>query len=72
MNVKPVTEVIREAAETMHSYSERMNKLADDIESSGDLSSCGEALNMISNMLANIRMDLFVTRPIREYEKELR
>lgn len=71
MNTKPTSEVIRQAAKTIEEYSKRMNKLADDMDRTEDLSYCGEALSMVINMLSNIRIDLFSTRPIREYERTI-
>jgi hypothetical protein len=69
MNVKPTVELIRESTIRMRQYANELERLAKNMEDGNDLSLASEALSIISNCFSNIRLDLFVTRPLREYER---
>lgn len=69
MDVKPTCQVIYEMAETMRQYAAELETIANKMDRSVDLEYASDALQAIKNMNANLRTDLLVTRPIREYQK---
>ena len=59
-------QLVRESAKTMHRYADDMDRCADKMEERDDLEYLGEAMLCVTNMLNNLRLDLFVSRPVRE------
>jgi hypothetical protein len=71
IDVEPTAEVIDRMANQLRDYAIDLDRTARSMRDSGDISYAGEAMNNIQNIGMNLRADLLVTRPIREYEKIL-
>lgn len=71
MNTKDTAETILEMAETMDRYARQLERCADKLDKTGEFEYAAEALSTVINCLGNLRLDLLVTRPIREYQREL-
>ena len=72
MNAKMTVEVVRNAANLLRKAAMDMEHQAKLMDQTGDLTRASECLNIISNLIPNLRIDLLVTRPIREYERAIR
>lgn len=68
-NVEPTAQVIDQAAETFRRAAAELDGLAAKMRDKQDLSYASEAVNAALNVLRNARLDLLVTRSLREYEK---
>jgi len=68
---KPTEEVIRKMAKQLEYSTIAINRIADKLAASGDLSYAAEAIQEVVNLIMDLRLDLLITRPIREYEKIL-
>ena len=68
---QPTEEVIRKMAQQLEYSLITINRVADKLAASGDLSYAAEAIQEIVNLIMGLRLDLLITRPIREYEKIL-
>ena len=71
MNTEMTVEVIRAQVNFLMDTAERLSLEADYMEKDGDLSYVGNCLNIIANIMPNLRIDLLATRPIREYQREV-
>lgn len=71
-DVKPTIKVILGMVKTFRQEADELENIADRMASSGDISYVAEALNVYQNLGSNVRIDLLVTRPIREYENILK
>lgn len=70
-SVEPTAEIIDNMAITFFDYSEELKRISKKMRERNDLSYSQEAINSISNCILNLRMDLLVARPLREYERIL-
>lgn len=68
-NVDGTVEVIRKIAETMRYYADQIDRHGDAMSKDGDLSRSAEVLLSVNAMLNNARLDLLITRPLRETMK---
>ena len=66
MDFLPTAEVIREMAEVYRSRAEELDELAEDLVAREDFSYAAAALMLVSSTSFNLRLDLLVTRPLRE------
>jgi len=71
MDIKPTTTIIRDAATQLRRTAAELELICQRIEEHNDFSYIGEAINAIVNGFSSCRIDLFATRPIKEYEQEL-
>lgn len=71
MNTKPTSQVIREIGARLRAKADEMDEIANSMDTTKDLTYASEAINAISNLIFNCRLDLLVTRPIREYKRKL-
>ena len=71
MNTIETVKHIREMSQTLRHYADQFESVAKRMEDTGDLTYAAEIVGGVSNLIQNLRMDLLVTRPIREYQKEL-
>jgi len=55
----------------MRHCADQIDLLASDLEGSGDWDYVSEVMNSIRSLFSNLRLDLLVTRPVRELEREL-
>ena len=69
VDVKPTVEVILAMSNNMENYAKELRRIANDMNESGDITYAAEALQAIVNCSSNMRMDLLVSRPIREFQK---
>lgn len=65
IDVEPTVKTILAAAERMHEAGDHLNGIAKNMQEKNDLSYAAEAMTEIVNTMANLRLDLLVTRPIR-------
>lgn len=70
INVMPTAEAIREMANTLLRYSQEMEAIAIKMVERNDITYASQAASAISNCMQNLRLDLIVTRPIREFMRE--
>ncbi len=70
METKDTVAAIKIMTKTMREYTDSFDRLAKRMEESGDLSYAGEVAEGVANLVQNLRLDLLVTRPLREYERE--
>lgn len=71
MNIKPTVDTINDIAYALEKYASDVRRVAQRVEETGELGLASEAINAVTNCIMNLRLDLLVTRPCREYEKEL-
>ena len=69
INVEPTAEVIDSMAKQLRDNADELDRIARQMRDSGDITYATEAMNNIQNIGNNLRTDLLITRPIREYEK---
>lgn len=67
INVEPTAQVIDQAAERFRQAAVELDRLALKMRESQDLEYAAEAISTAHNTLQNARLDLLVTRPMREY-----
>lgn len=72
LDVEPTAEIIDSIALKLHQYANNLKRLAKKMRDKKDLEYAQEAMQEVKNCFANLRTDLLVTRPMREYEKALR
>jgi len=71
MNTGSTIEVMLQAAYHLRRTAEEIEQKARALEQTGDFSLVGEAINAFSNLFNNVRLDLFVNRPVRECERRI-
>lgn len=70
MNVIPTAEAIIKNAETLRHYATELERIAENMRTRQDITYAAEALGAITNCMGSLRLDLLVTRPLREYNKK--
>lgn len=72
MRQAPKTEstvaTMRDMAERMRESASKLDRLANDLEAKDDWDTASEALNVVTNLIPNLRLDLLAARPIREFQ----
>lgn len=68
IDVEPTAQTIDQAAERFRQAAVDLDRLAATMRERNDLEYAAEALVIAHNTLANSRLDLLVTRPLREYQ----
>ena len=69
VNIEPTAEVIDKMAKQLRDYADELDRTVRNMREKGDITYAGEAMNTIQSISMNLRTDLLITRPIREYEK---
>lgn len=69
IDVKMTAEAIDEMAKALEHYANDLRQNAKSMRKHNDISYAGEAMQTIKNCFGNLRMDLLVIRPIREFQK---
>ena len=69
-DVKPTVEKIKEMAEIIRKYADEIENHGKVMQRTGDLTYAAEVVNAFTAMIVNSRLDLMVTRPLRETMKE--
>ena len=72
INVNSTIEVIWNMRQELEKQVRELKRIEEVIKEKGDISYASEAIIAMTSCLSNLRLDLLVTRPIHEYEKELR
>lgn len=68
MKVEPTAETINNMAKTMRHFADSLDRTAAKMRETEDLGYASEALNTALDCLNNMRLDLLVVRPIREFQ----
>lgn len=66
VNVEPTAQAIDEMADVLESKAKELRILAGSMRAKNDLTYAAEAANVVRNTMGNLRIDLLVTRPLRE------
>lgn len=69
INVDPTAEVIEKMANLMRKFASELDGISAKMRISHDIGFASEAITAVVNCIQNLRLDLLVTRPIREYER---
>ena len=72
MDIETTTQTVTDMANTMRQFAEELDRIAERMNESRDISHAGEAANCVTNCFLNLRLDLLVVRPMRAYEQEIR
>lgn len=60
--------IMRDMSERMRETAAKLDRLADNLETRNDWDTASEALNAVTNLIPNLRLDLLAARPIREFQ----
>lgn len=71
LDTKMTVKTILEMSDKLQSYSDQVRRLAAELEDTGDFTVCSEVVNLLINMQGNLRLDLMVSRPIREFQRAI-
>lgn len=71
MDTKQTSEVIRDMAKRLREYSVSIEEYADELDDTGNFEICGEVAGALCNLIASVRIDLLVNRPVRTFSREL-
>lgn len=69
INVTSTAEAIEGTARTAKELSDRLYRLAEQMRTKDDISYASEAISEVTSAVGNFRIDLYVTRPIRELQR---
>lgn len=69
MNVEPTAEVIDDMAQAALYRANELQQIAKKMRERNDISYASEAISTARNLLGDMRLDLLITRPLREVEK---
>ncbi|MGI9297129.1 MAG: hypothetical protein ACR2QC_04425 [Gammaproteobacteria bacterium] len=69
MNVEPTAKEIRNAAMMLRDKADDLEACAKRLSDEQDWCHLAQAMTIIQNVLSGIRLDLFVTKPIRAIQK---
>ena len=72
MNLKPIAEVMKNMAEQLRRAADELDRTNNTMMERQDITYAGEAMQVIKNCFFNLRLDLLITRPIREFERKIR
>jgi len=70
MNVEPTAQIIDEMAKTMRDYANSLDRVAKKMREREDFEYASEAIITATNCLQNMRLDLLITRPLRELQRQ--
>ena len=70
-DVKPTVEIVRGIASRLRDESAEIDRIADRMLVDGTFDRVSDVIVEISTLLNALRLDLLVTRPIREYERNI-
>lgn len=68
-DVEPTAETIDRAAQELRYYANQLEHLSKSLRKTKDFGYAAEATSLLCGMLINLRLDLLVTRPLRETMK---
>ena len=67
VNVQPTAEAIEKMAENLRSAAAQLDAIAERTRQKGNFKLVGDAANCVANLMPNLRLDLLVVRPLREF-----
>ncbi len=67
INVEPTAKVIDSMVETLIRTSNDLEKTAVRMREKNDITYASEAIQSISNLMNQLRLDLLISRPLREF-----
>jgi hypothetical protein len=67
ITVIPTADAIENAASVLEDAAIDLRRQAKRMREGGDITIAAEAINTLANIWNNVRLDLFVTRPLRAY-----
>ncbi len=68
-DVESTAQIIDDMADNLIRASDDLKRLVLKMRENKDLTYAAEAINTITNCMQNLRLDLLVTRPLREYQQ---
>jgi len=71
IDVEPTAKVCDDIGKIMVSHACDIQRYADAMRNTGDISEVTAVMASIKSCFNSLRTDLLITRPIREYEREL-
>lgn len=71
VDVVSTAAVMADMATTMRKFADEIENLTIKMLDTQDISLASEAISAVTNCISNMRLDLLVTRPIREFEREI-
>lgn len=69
MNVEPTVEIIQKMAKELDYRTGRIGLIATKMQDTQDLTYAAEVVNEIVSLITNLRLDLLITRPLKETMK---
>ena len=66
IDVNPTAKAIEDAASVLEQAADELRYQATRMREERDLTRASQAINTLANIWQNVRLDLFVTRPLRE------
>jgi hypothetical protein len=67
VNVQPTVEAIKKMAENLRDAAQQLDGIAESTQASGNFERVGDAANCVANLMPNLRLDLLIVRPLREF-----
>lgn len=72
LNVESTAQAIDNAANVALALSQRLTQIAELMREKKDITYASEVIQEVTNSMSNFRLDLMVTRPLREYQVKTR
>ena len=69
VNAQSTVEAINQTAARMEEYAAEIRRIGLKISETGDLERTADVVNAVTNCIMNLRLDLLVTRPLREMRR---
>ena len=67
-DVTETVETIRKMSDILQMAAKSVDIIANQMEESGDISYAGAAINVATNLIMQLRLDLLIVRPIRAFQ----
>lgn len=68
-DVEPTAEAIDQAAEVLERAAAELRRRSNRMRQDGDITHAAEAMSTVQNIIPQMRLDLFVTRPLRALQR---
>lgn len=69
IDIEPTIKVISHISNTLRNFANDIDSISETIIKTKDLSRTADVLISVANCFTDLRLDLLVTRPFREYKK---
>jgi hypothetical protein len=70
MDIEPTASAIESIADRLNDAAIEIHGIAEQMREHNDIACASEAMSAVLNAIGNLRLDLLVTRPIREFQRE--